>query len=145
MSRTLLMVLLMVSGLLGGDIIIRPSEHSVDETIVRMQHIITAKGLDVFAVIDHQQNATGVDMEMAPSKVIIFGDPKMGTVLMQKQPIAGLDLPLRVLVYEDDTGAVKIAYRDGIWLQAEHAVEHPELIAKLDGALDKMTTKAGRD
>lgn len=145
MRRSLLAMLMSVSVLFGGDIIIKSSDHSVDETIERIKTIVTDKGLDIFAIIDHQQNATGVDMQMRPSKVIIFGNPKMGTVLMQQAIRSGLDLPLRILVYEDGKGHVQMAYRDGTWLKEEHAIVAPKLISKLDSALDKITTKAGKE
>ncbi len=142
--RKLIMTLLMVTGLFGSDIIIKSSDYSVDVTIERIKTIVTKKGLSVFAIVDHQKNAAGVDMRLGASKVIIFGNPRMGTMFMQQDIRAGLDLPLRVLVYEDSDAKVKIAYRDGAWLKRQHDIDAPKLFKGLDGALDKITTKAGK-
>lgn len=141
--RKLILILLLVTGLLGSEIIIKSSDYSVDVTVERIKTIVTKKGLGVFAIVDHQKNAAEVDMKLGASKVIIFGNPKMGTAFMHQDIRAGLDLPLRVLVYEDNDAQVKIAYRNGTWLKDHHEIEAPELINKLNGALDKITTKAG--
>ena len=83
-----------------------------------------------------------VDMHLNESKVIIFGNPKVGTKLMQEDMTVALDLPLRVLVFKDDAGQVKVAYRDGSWLKEHHLLKSDELTNKVNVGLDKITDKA---
>jgi uncharacterized protein (DUF302 family) len=83
-------------------------------------------------------------MKMPPAKMIIFGNPKLGTALMQQDIRVGLDLPLRILVYKDKKGKVKMAYRDGSWLEQRHIINAPEKINKINTGMDKITTKAGQ-
>jgi uncharacterized protein (DUF302 family) len=105
---------------------------------------VRAKGLDVFAIINHGANAKMVDMELNDSNIVIFGSAKLGTALMQQDMTLGLDLPLRVLVYPDVDGKVKMAYRDGSWLQNKHLLNAPKKIAKVNNAMENITTKAGQ-
>ena len=130
--------------LFGGDIIIKQSECGVDRTIANIKQIVKGKGLGVFAIINHSGNAKAVGMKLNKSKMIIFGNPKMGTKLMQQDITTGLDLPIRILVYKDQDGSVKMAYRDGSWLAEHHLVNTPKMVQKLNTALDKITTKAGQ-
>jgi uncharacterized protein (DUF302 family) len=76
--------------------------------------------------------------------MIIFGSAKIGTPLMQQDMLTGLDLPIRILVFRDNDGKVKMAYRDGSWLQEKHIIDAPKLVAKLNKALNNITTKAGQ-
>jgi uncharacterized protein (DUF302 family) len=140
--KNILAVLALSIGLFANDIIIKPSDYSVDETIANIKTIVKAKGFGVFAVINHQGNAKMVDMTLNEAKVIIFGNPKVGTLLMQEDITVALDLPLRVLVFKDDAGAVKIAYRDGSWLRSHHLLKTDELTNKVNKGLDAITDKA---
>lgn len=143
MKKILAMSLLTLS-LFANDIIVKESCASVDATVTNIKNIVSAKGLDVFATIDHGNNAKMVDMKMNESQMIIFGSAKLGTALMQQDMSLGLDLPLRVLVYKDTDGKVKMAYRDGTWLTKEHVLNAPKKIAKVNNAMAKITTKAGQ-
>ena len=140
--RKLLMILALSALVFSNDIIIKPSHFSVDQTIENIKRIVKSKGFGVFAIINHQGNAKMVDMSLNESKVIIFGNPKVGTKLMQEDITVALDLPLRVLVFKDDTGQVKVAYRDGSWLKEHHLVTSDELTNKVNTGLDKITDKA---
>ena len=142
--KKLLALMVLVSTLFGGDIVIKQSECSVDKTINNIQGIVKSKGLGVFAIINHSGNAKAVGMKLKKSKMIIFGNPKMGTKLMQQDITTGLDLPIRILVYKDQDGTVKMAYRDGSWLAQHHLINTPKMVQKLNNALDKITTKAGQ-
>ena len=142
--KRLLILLLLNTLLFGGDIVLKSSSVSVDETIARIKTIVEEKGMTVFAIIDHQKNAEQVNMSLASSKLIIFGNPKMGTRLMQKNLESGLDLPIRILVFKDNTDGVKIAYRQGTWLDQEHGLHLPELTQKMNSALDNITSKAAQ-
>jgi len=142
--KKIVIIALMSIGLFANGIIIKDSCVSVDKTISNLKNIVTKKGLSVFVVIDHKANAKTVNMKLANTKEIIFGNPLMGTALMQKDITIGLDLPLRVLVYKKSDGTVKIAYRDGSWLASHHKLNAPKKIAKVNKGMDMFTTKAGQ-
>ncbi len=142
--RKLLLIAVAALSLFANDIIIKNSNKSVEATMDKFQNIVDKKGFTVFAVVDHQAGADKVRMKLAPSKEIIFGNPKMGTVLMQEKMEVGLDLPIRVLVFQDKNLKTKIAYRNGDWLGEEHNLTKKKLLNKMNFALDKMTTEAGR-
>ena len=129
---------------MANDIIVKESGCSVDETVLNLKNIVKEKGLSVFAVINHHGNAKMVDMKLNESKMVIFGNPKLGTALMQQDMRVGLDLPLRVLVYVDSDSKVKMAYRDGSWLSTKHVLNAPKKVAKVNKGMDKITTKAGQ-
>lgn len=140
----ILIVLVMTLSLSANDIIVKKSSCSVDVTVNHIKSIVRAKGLSVFAIINHHGNAKAVDMKLNESKMVVFGNPKLGTALMQQDMLVGLDLPIRILVYVDTDGRVKMAYRDGSWLANKHLLEVPKMIAKLNGAMEKITNKAGQ-
>ncbi|MDA3947363.1 MAG: DUF302 domain-containing protein [Helicobacteraceae bacterium] len=140
----LVFILALAVGLFANDIILKSSNKSVEATMNKLQNIVSKKGFTVFAVVDHQAGATKVRMKLPPSKEIIFGNPKMGTMLMQEKMEVGLDLPIRILVFEDKELNTKIAYRDGAWLNAEHNLTSQKLLNKMDFILDNITTEAGR-
>lgn len=141
MKKILILAVCTLS-LLANDIIIKESNHSVTQTVKNIKKIVTKKGLSVFAVINHRANAKKVSMKMREAKLIIFGNPKMGTKLMQDNIVTALDLPMKILVYKDGNGKVKLAYRDGTWLKNEHSLKSDKLISKIDNALNKITDKA---
>jgi len=140
----ILIVLVMSLGLMANDIIVKKSSCSVDVTVDHIKKIVRAKGLSVFAIINHHGNAKSVDMKLNESKMVVFGNPRLGTALMQQDMLVGLDLPIRILVYVDTDGDVKMAYRDGSWLANKHILDAPKKIAKLNGAMEKITNKAGQ-
>lgn len=140
--KYILALLALSMTLCANDIIIKPSDYSVDETIANIKTIVKAKGFGVFAVINHKGNAKMVDMTLNEAKVIIFGNPKIGTRLMQEDIKVALDLPLRVLVFKDDAGQVKVAYRDGSWIKNYHLLKSDELTNKVNKGLDAITDKA---
>jgi len=142
--KQLLFLIMLTSALFSNDIIIKESHCSVDKTIQNIESIIKNRGLTLFAIINHQGNAKYVDMKLNESKMIIFGSAKIGTPLMQQDMLTGLDLPIRILVFRDNDGKVKMAYRDGSWLQEKHIIDAPKLVAKLNKALNNITTKAGQ-
>jgi uncharacterized protein (DUF302 family) len=109
------------------------SRYSVDETIKRLQGAFVAKGLLVFAVVDHSGEAEKVGLKMRPTKVLIFGSPKAGTPLMVAAPSLAIDLPLKALVAEDTAGKVSVTYNDPEYLMERHEVPE-ELIKNLAGA-----------
>ncbi len=101
-----------------------PSTHGVDDTVDAVRRVLHAKGVTLFAVIDHSGEARKVGLEMPPTKLLIFGDPTAGTPLMVASPSIALDLPLKLLVAEDASGAVWISYSAPTFLEARHGLPH---------------------
>lgn len=130
--------------LMANDIVVKNSCTDVTTTVQNLKKIVKKKGLSVFATINHSANAKMVGMKLNESKMVIFGNAKLGTALMQQDMTVGLDLPLRVLVFTDTDGRVKMAYRDGSWLADKHVLNAQKKIAKINRAMDIFTTKAGQ-
>jgi uncharacterized protein (DUF302 family) len=97
-----------------------PTNHSVDETVEKIKSILQAKGVTLFALIDHSGEALKVGMKMRPTKLLIFGSPKAGTPLMLASPSIAIDLPLKILVWEDAEGKVWLSYNSPEYLQERH-------------------------
>jgi uncharacterized protein (DUF302 family) len=102
-----------------------PSRHSVDETVAKLETILQAKGVELFAVVDHRGEAEKAGMRMPNTKLLIFGDPKAGTPLMLASPSVALDLPLKILVAQDAGGKVWISYNAPEYLQRRHNLPSP--------------------
>lgn len=119
----------------------KPSNHSVDETVVKLKSILEAKGVMLFALVDHSGEAAKVGMKMPPTKLLIFGNPKGGTPLMLAAPSMSIDLPLKILVAEDAQGKVWLSYNSPEYLQARHGFPQ-ELIANI-AVVETLATKAG--
>ncbi len=128
------------SALAGDGVIHQTSSSSVEETVEAFVKVLESKGATVFAKVDHAAGAEWVDMELSPATLVIFGNPKIGTPLMQAAPTMGIDLPLRVLFYEGEDGKTHIAYHDLDEVAKLHGVpsDHPAL-AKAKGALANLT------
>jgi len=142
--KKIMLIISLSFTLFANDIIIKKSYCSFDQTVQNIKNIVKAKGLGVFAVINHSGNAKSIGMNLNDSKMIVFGNPKLGTALMQQDMTVGLDLPLRILVYRDGDGSVKMAYRDGSWIANHHILNAQKKINKINNGLDKITTKAGQ-
>jgi uncharacterized protein (DUF302 family) len=109
------------------------SRFSVDETVSRLQAAFGKKGLQVFALIDHSGEAEKIGLKMPPTKLLIFGGPKAGTPLMLAAPSLAIDLPLKVLVAQNDENKVTVTYNDPEYLRERHAFP-AELTKNLAGA-----------
>src|SRR5260370_38645111 len=114
----------------GKGIIDTPSKHSVDETVEKIKGILQAKGVALFALVDHSGEAEKAGMKMRPTKLLIFGSPKAGTPLMLAAPSIAIDLPLKLLVWEDAQGKVWVSYNSLEYLQERHGVP-PELMQNI--------------
>jgi uncharacterized protein (DUF302 family) len=101
-----------------------PSSHSVDKTVEKLQEILKAKGVMLFALVDHSGEAEKAGMKMPPTKLLIFGSPKAGTPVMLAAPSIAIDLPLKILVWEDTQGKVWVSYNSPEYLQQRHGVPH---------------------
>jgi len=120
------------------------SNYGPQETIGRLEAAIKAKGMTIFARIDHAGAAAEVGMALRPTEVLLFGNPKGGTPLMQSAQTIGIDLPLKALVWQDAAGATWLSYNDPAWLAWRHGVG-PEAQAAIDGmtaALRAVATAA---
>jgi len=136
-------LLVMVTGTAQAELVRKQSPHSVAETIDRLAATVKAKGLTVFIRIDHAAGAKKVDLDLRPTELIIFGSAKVGTPLMQAQQTMGLDLPLKVLAWQDEGGKVWLAYEAPADMAAAHGLpkDNP-VIKKVTGALDALTSAA---
>lgn len=99
-----------------------PSHHSVDQTVDKLKGILQEKAVKLFAVVDHSGEAKMVGLQMRPTKLLIFGNPKAGTPLMIASPSIAIDLPFKALVWEDADAKVWISYNAPAYLQARHAL-----------------------
>jgi uncharacterized protein (DUF302 family) len=117
-----------------------PGRQSVDETIQKLQENLKAKGVKVFALIDHSGEAEKAGLQMRPTKVLIFGNPKAGTPLMVASPGVAIDLPLKILVWEDAEGKARISYNSPAYLQARHKIP-AELVQNI-AVVEALATNA---
>jgi uncharacterized protein (DUF302 family) len=99
-----------------------PSNHSVDETLAKLKGILQAKGITLFALVDHGGEAAKAGIKMRPTKLLIFGSPKAGTPLMLAAPRIAIDLPLKILIWEDAQGKVWVTYNSPVYLQERHGL-----------------------
>lgn len=99
-----------------------PSRHSVDETVTRLKTLLQGKGIQLFALIDHSGEAEKAGIRMPATKLLIFGNPKAGTPLMLTAPSIAIDLPSKLLVWEDAEAKVWISYNTSAYLQNRHSL-----------------------
>jgi uncharacterized protein (DUF302 family)/uncharacterized membrane protein YidH (DUF202 family) len=125
----------------GTGIVDIHSNHSVDQTVEKLRGILQAKGVTLFALIDHSGEAEKAGMKMPPTKLLIFGSPKAGTPIMLAAPSIAIDLPLKILIWEDSKGTVWISYNSPSYLKERHGVPQ-ELVQALEAAA-LLATKAG--
>lgn len=124
-----------------------PSSFGPKETMDRLEAEVRAKGMTVFAKIDHAAAAKEADLELRPTELIIFGNARGGTPLMQASQTAGIDLPLKALVWQDAAGKTWLSYTDPSWIVRRHGLGvKAELVDKLSATLSdvsKTATKSG--
>jgi uncharacterized protein (DUF302 family)/uncharacterized membrane protein YidH (DUF202 family) len=125
----------------GKGIVDLPSNHSVDQTVEKLKGLLNEKGVTLFALVDHSGEAEKVGMKMPPTKLLIFGSPKAGTPLMLAVPSIAIDLPLKVLVWEDSSGKVWISYNSPAYLQKRHNV--PDELMQNIAIVETLAAKAG--
>src|SRR5271163_1528549 len=122
-------------------IVCKKSKHSVDETVERLKSILQAKGVTLFALVDHSGEAQKVGLTMPPTKLLIFGNPKGGTPLMLAAPSVAIDLPLKILVAEDSEGKVWISYNGAEYLKDRHGL--PQDLLPNIAVVETLATAAG--
>ena len=121
------------------------SSHSVADTSMRLEKILRDKGMTIFARVDHGKGAEKVGKGLRPTELLIFGNPKSGSVLMQCNQTAGLDLPQKALIWEDRMGKTWISYNDPVWLARRHnLIGCGSMVSKIKSALDGFVTEAAK-
>lgn len=118
------------------------SKYPTREGVSKFEKILEEKGLSVFYVIDHAQNAKHSDMKLLPNTVVIFGNPKMGTVLMQCNPTMGMDLPLKMLFYGDYDGNHWISYTNPEYYSLKHNIKDKNCLSVITKASIALQTLA---
>lgn len=122
-TLALLLVLAMPSASAVQGLLSVKSEHSVDETVVKLKTLLKAKGMSVFNHIDHQAGAEQAGNQLRDTTVLIFGNPKVGSPLMQCQQSIAIDLPQKMLVWQDAQGRVWLGYNDPLYLGQRHGID----------------------
>jgi uncharacterized protein (DUF302 family) len=128
------------TSLSGKGIVDRPSSHPVDQTVENLTRILQAKGVTLFALVDHSGEAEKVGMKMPPTKLLIFGSPKAGTPLMLAAPSIAIDLPLKILVWEDPQGKAWVSYNSPDYLKARHGL--PQELLQNIAVVETLAGKA---
>ncbi|MFZ0417956.1 MAG: DUF302 domain-containing protein [Candidatus Sulfotelmatobacter sp.] len=116
------------------------SPYSVAETLQRLQSVLAQRGLQIFALVDHSGEAEKVGLKMRPTKLLIFGSPKGGTPVMVAAPTVAIDLPLKALISEDDSGKVSVTYNSPEYLQQRHGI--PDDLVKNIAGVAALVAKA---
>jgi len=137
------LLLAAATGWAADGVVVKRSNHAVGETIDRLEKVLAEKGLKIFARIDHAAGAAKAGLELRPAVLLVFGNPKLGTPLMQAAPTVAIDLPQKALAYEDAAGDVYLLYNDPAYLAARHGIVGQEaVLKKIAGALDNFTDAA---
>ncbi len=123
-----------------GGLVVKPSPYPVAETMDRLERAVKERQLTVIARVDHAAGAQKAGLTLRPTQLLIFGNPKAGTPLMESSRSIGIDLPLKALAWEDDKGKVWLAYNDPVWLAARHGVgDRIEIVRAMLTALEALT------
>ena len=127
------------------EIVTKVSAQSFEETYTKLRSVIDNNpNLKILLELDHQANAAKVDLQLPPTRIIMFGNPRLGTPLMLGGDYTGLDLPQKILVSERD-GQVTLSYNDPAYLKTRHNIsDRDEVLQKVTGALDKITSAASQ-
>lgn len=126
-------------------IIVVPSNNNVSKTADKLASVLTSKGITVFARVDHAAGAQKVGKTLRPTQLIIFGNPKLGTPLMESNQKIGLDLPLKALIYQAADTKTYISYNDPAYLAKRHGIrDRDKVLAKMTGALKNFTAAAAK-
>ena len=141
---TLLTVLILTApAYAGSGLISVKSAHDVTTTADRLENILKQKGMNVFIRINHAQGAQKVGKELRPTELLIFGNPKVGTPLMQCRQSVAIDLPQKALIWQDDQGQVWLSYNDPTYLVDRHEITGcAEVVKKIKGALGNFAKAA---
>jgi uncharacterized protein (DUF302 family) len=147
MKKIAVAVLLLVASVsaYAGDngLISKKSKYSVTETIDRMEKALKEKGITIALRWSHSERAEQVGIPLRPTELLVFGNPKLGSNFFTSQQTAGIDLPLKVLAYEDEKGQVWLTYNDPQYIANRHGIkDRDEVVAKMSKALDNFSSVA---
>jgi uncharacterized protein (DUF302 family) len=132
-----------LSALAADELTTKPSRYSVKETVDRLTGALKDKGISPAARIDHAAAAKAAGLELKATEVLMFGNPKLGTPLMQANRLVAIDLPMKVLVWEDDAGKVWIAYTPPSTLRDRYKIDgRDDVLKAMAGALEAFTSAA---
>jgi uncharacterized protein (DUF302 family) len=142
----LVVSLLMPVSVLGAEgLIAMKSSHSVSATADKLTSLLKGKGMTVMNRISHSDGAASVDLALRPTELVIFGNPKVGTPLMQCTQSVAIDLPQKALIWEDESGQVWLGYNDPMYLKQRHDIQGcDEVLKKIAGALGAFAEGATR-
>lgn len=125
-------------------VVTKPSSNSVGDTISKLETIVTGKGFKIIARVDHAAGAASIGTELRATQLLIFGNPAVGSKLMTSSQAVALDLPVKVLAFEDENGQVWMSYNDPKWLLERHSISGRDPVgAKMSKALNAFTDAAG--
>lgn len=127
---------------LDNGIVVQPSNHSVDETVEKLKGALQARGITLFALVDHSGEAEKVGLKMPPTKLLIFGNPKGGTPLMLASPSIAIDLPLKILVSEGANRKVWVSYNSAAFLKQRHNL--PDELLKNIAVVEVLAAEAAK-
>ena len=147
MKKHILLIIALLIGLQSNvsaseNYVDKKSPYSVDKTLDRLEKILKSKGITIFTRIDHSAGAKRVNIAMNDTRLLIFGNPKLGTPLMNENIMMALDLPMKALAWKDQKGQVWLSYLKPSVLQQRHGLKNQAIINKMTGALNAMTSKA---
>ena len=124
-------------------LVVKSSPYGVEETIDRLESAVRARGLTVFTRINHRAGAEQANLDLKPTLLLVFGNPKAGTPLMQEARTVAIDLPMKALAWEDDEGTVWLAYNTPGYLAGRHGITgKATLVGKMSGLLESLTDAA---
>ena len=128
----------------ASGIVDQPSRQSVDETVERIEALLRAKGITLFALVDHSGEAAKVGLKMPPTKLLIFGKPEAGTPLMLASPRSAIDLPLKLLVWQDGQGQVWVTANSAAYLRERYGLplEYLPTLAAAEALAAAATTES---
>ncbi len=142
----ILSVVLLFMGTANADntgVVTKKSAHSAKVTIDRLEKILSEKGITVAMRWSHSDRAKGVDIELRPTELIIFGNPRLGSHMFTSKQSAGIDLPMKALAWEDENGQTWLSYNDPAYIAKRHGInDRSEIVKKMTGALQNLTDQA---
>jgi uncharacterized protein (DUF302 family) len=139
-----LLIAFAVPAIAADGLVTVPSSVSAKQTIDKLEAALKGGGATIFARVDHAAGATSAGLTLRPTELLIFGNPKGGTPLMQSQQSAGIDLPLKALAWEDAAGKTWLSYNDPAWVATRHALspDTAKVVEALSAALKGAAAKA---
>lgn len=124
-------------------LVVKPSPHSVAETLDRLENVLKKKDIGIVTRWNHAEKAAGVDIPLRDTELLLFGNPALGSHMFTSQQTAGIDLPMKALAWKDADGRVWLGYNDPRYIADRHGIDdRDDVINKMQGALDKLSDAA---